>query len=116
MDRKKELKEMYKNMKPDMGIFMIKANFSNQCFVDVTQDVKSTINSVKFRLNFGNFPNKELQTDWTEHGEENFTIEFLEKLPYDKDESKTDYREELAILKMMWEEKLTLQGLTFYQK
>jgi hypothetical protein len=29
----------------------------------------------------------------------------LEKLKYDKDETKTDYSEELAILKMLWEEK-----------
>ena len=42
--------------------------------------------------------------------------EVLEKLKYDKDESKTDYSEELAILKMVWEEKLLQKGMEFYKK
>ena len=29
MDRRKELKELYKNMKPDMGIIIIKSNQGN---------------------------------------------------------------------------------------
>jgi len=114
MDRKKELKALYKNMKPDMGIFMIRSNFSNKCYIEGTQDLKETINGTRFKLNFGNHPNKGLQKDWKEHGEESFTIELLENLPYDKDESKTDYSEELAILKMVWEEKLLKEGMELY--
>ena len=48
--------------------------------------------------------NRELQQDWTRLGEADFEIEILEKLKYDKDETKTDYSEELEILKMEWEE------------
>lgn len=77
MNRKKELKELYKRMKPDMG----------------------------------NHFNKNLQEEWKKQGKENFTIEILEKLEYDKDESKTDYSEELEILKMVWKEKLVKKGM-----
>ncbi len=114
MDRRKELKALYKNMKPDMGIFIIRSNFNNKCYIEGTQDLKGTINSTKFKLNFGNHPNKALQKEWKEHGEESFIIEILENLKYDKDESKTDYSEELAILKMVWEEKLSKEGMEFY--
>jgi hypothetical protein len=48
MDRKKELKELYKNMKPDMGIFIIKSNFNNKYYIEGTQDLKGTINSIRF--------------------------------------------------------------------
>ena len=105
--RKKELKEWYKNMKPDMGIFIIKNNFNNKCYIEVTQDLKGTINSTKFQLNFGNHPNRELQKEWKEKGESNFTIEILEILEYNKDETKTDYSGELNILKLLWEERLS---------
>ncbi len=116
MDRRKELKEQYKNMKPDMGVFIIKSNIKNKCYIEGTQDLKSTINSTKFKLELGFHPNKELQKEWKECGEENFSIEILEKLKYDKDESKEDYSEELNILKILWEDKLTENGMEFYKK
>lgn len=116
MDRKKELKELYKQMKPDMGVFIIHSDFSNKCYIESTSNIKSALNSTKFKLEAGIHPNRELQKDWKEYGEEKFTIEVLEKLKYDKDESKTDYSEELAILKMVWEEKLLQKGMEFYKK
>ncbi|WP_291576504.1 GIY-YIG nuclease family protein [Clostridium sp. UBA4548] len=116
MDRKKELKEMYKNMKTDMGLFIIKSNFNDMYYIEGTQDLKGTINSTKFKLDFGNHPNKELQQQWKDQGESGFTIEILDKLEYDKDESKVDYTEELNILTMIWEEKLSKKGMEFYGK
>lgn len=114
MNRRKELKTLYKNMKPDMGIFTIKFNFDNKCYIKETQDLKDAINSTKFQLDFGNYANKELQKEWKKYGKESFTIEILEKLKYDEDESKTDYSEELNILKMIWEEKLSKKDMEFY--
>lgn len=107
MDRKKELKELYKNMKPDMGIFIVKSNYDNKSYIEATADLKASINSTKFKLNLGNHPNKELQKQWKEDGESSFTIEILEKLDYDEDESKIDYSEDLNILKLIWEERLS---------
>ncbi|SDW42907.1 GIY-YIG nuclease family protein [Tepidimicrobium xylanilyticum] len=114
MDRKKELKEQYKMMKPHMGVFIIKSNYSNKCFVESSNNLKATVNSIQFKLNFGNHPNKELQMDWKEYGESSFIIKILEKLEYDEDESKTDYSEELEILKMVCKEKLLNEGIEFY--
>lgn len=114
MDRRKELKEQYKNMKPDMGIFMIRSNISNKCYIEGTQDLKGTMNKTKFQLKFDSFPNRELQKAWKEQGEPNFTMEILEQLQYDKDEAKTDYSEDLALLQMIWEEKLSQKGMEFY--
>lgn len=107
MDRRKELKELYKTMKPDMGIFIIKSNLNDKCYIEGTKDLKSTLNSTKFKLESGYHPNKELQKLWKEYGEANFIIEMLEKLKYDKDETKADYSEELNILKLIWEDKLS---------
>lgn len=116
MDRKKELKELYKNMKADMGLFIIKSNFNNKCYIEGTEDLKGTINSTKFKLDFGNHPNKELQQQWKDKGKSDFTIEILDKLEYDKDELKVDYTEELNILTMIWEEKLSKKSMEFYRK
>ena len=116
MNRKKELKEQYKNMKPEMGLYIISSKSSDKCFVDTTQNLKGTINGAKFKLGAGNHPNKELQKEWKEKGEGDFTIEIAEQLSYDKDESKVDYSEELALLKLIWEEKLEKSGKGFFSK
>lgn len=116
MERRKELKELYKNMKSEMGIFIIKSTTNNKCYIEAAQDLKGTINGVKFQLGFGNYNIRELQNEWKEHGEKNFVVEILEPLDYSKDESKTNYIEDLEILKMIWTEKLVKQGLTFYKK
>lgn len=103
-------------MKPEMGIFAIRSKTNNKCHIETAQDVKSRINRAEFQLKFGNYPNKELQKEWKEHGEENFIIEVLENLEYDKDESKTDYTEDLDLLKLIWEEKLLKEKIQFYKK
>jgi len=116
MDKRKELKEKYKNMKPDMGLFIIKCNANNMCYIEGTQDLKGTMNGTKFKLNSDNHSNKELQKEWTYYGKSGFTVEILENFKYDKDESKTDYSEELNILKMIVEEKLLKEGMEFYKR
>ncbi|TJX15694.1 GIY-YIG nuclease family protein [Tissierella creatinini] len=114
MNRKKELKELYKTMKPDMGVFIIKVINDNKSYIEGTGDLKASINSTKFKLNLGSHPNKELQKQWKEHGESGFTIEILEELNYDEDESKTDYSDDLNILKLIWEDRLSKEGIELF--
>jgi len=116
MDRKKELKMQYKLAKPQMGIFVIRSKVNHKCYIQGTQDLRGVINGAKARLGGGMHPNRELQKEWTDFGAESFTIEILENLQYDKDESKTDYSEELDILQMIWEEKLAKENVEFYKK
>jgi hypothetical protein len=116
VDRKKELKLQYKQMRPDMGLFIIRSKLSNKCHIEATQNLKGMMNSAQFKLEGASHPNRELQKDWNEHGAENFKIEILEILEYDKDESKTDYKEDLALLQMTWEEKLAHDNMEFYKK
>ncbi len=116
MDRRKQLKEQYKQMRPDMGVFAIGSKVNNKCCIEATQDLKGTMNGTRFKLKNGSHPNRELQKEWKEFGEGNFTIEILEHLEYDKDESKTDYKEDLALAKMIWEEKLLQEKKAFYRR
>lgn len=115
-NRKKDLRLQYKQMKPEMGIYIIRSKTNNKCYLEVTQNLKARINSTAVKLKAGIHPNRELQKAWQDQREANFSIEILEKLEYDKDESKTDYTEELTLLQMIWEEKLAVEGLEFYKK
>lgn len=116
MDRRKELKEQYKQMKPDMGVFAIKTKTGSKYYIEAAPNLKGAINRNKFQLGTGSHPNRELQKEWKSLGEDGFAIEILEKLEYDKDESKSDYSEELELLRMIWEEKFIKEHMKAYEK
>ncbi|MEI7884145.1 MAG: GIY-YIG nuclease family protein [Clostridia bacterium] len=116
MDRKKELKEQYKQMKSEMGVLIIRSSISNKCYLETTANLKGMQNRTEFQLDAGLHPNGELQREWQELGKENFKLEILDNLEYDKKGLKRDYSKDLAVLKLLWEERLTQAGKVFYQK
>jgi hypothetical protein len=116
MDRKKELKEQYKQMKTEMGVFIVQNKINNKYLLVTTQNLKGMINRVRFQLNNGGHPNSELQQEWKRFGEDKFDIIILETLDYDKDESKIDYSKELYIMEIMLTEKLSDKNMISYCK
>ena len=95
-------------MKPEMGVFMYKCLFSGKAYLGFGQNINAEINGITFKLNTGNYPpNKNLQEDWKKYGKDGFEISILEILEYDKDESKTDYIEDLRLLREFLAEKFT---------
>lgn len=97
--RKKELLQKYKEIKPEMGVYMFKSINTNTVYLGCDKNIKATINGDRFKLNSKNHRCKKLQQDCNENKEENFEIKVVEILPYDKDESKVDYSEDLKILR-----------------
>ncbi len=114
---KKELKQMYKEMKTPMGIFMIKNLKTGRFLLHATADIKSMINRDRFQLKAGSHRFRQLQQDWNEYGEDAFVFEVLEQLEYDEKDENKDYSEELEILKMIWLERLGEDhSLVLYEK
>lgn len=114
-NRKKELKKNYKEIKPEMGVFVVRNKQSNKCLLDACSDLKSRFNRIRFHLRMGEHPDQELQKEWKIQGENNFSFEVLDRLEYSKDETKTDYRDDLKSLKGQWLEKLTEESkIEFY--
>ncbi len=94
---KKELREQYKQRKPEMGVYKIVDTKNNQTYLGKSKDFKATRNSLFFRLSVGalaNYP--ELQKDYNEVGESCIQFEILEKL--DQIEGLDNYKEELDAL------------------
>ena len=112
MDRRKELKEEYRQMKPAMGVLAIQSTITHKYYLEGSIDLKSAINRVLFQLKWGGHPNKELQRDWNEWGQEHFTVGVIDELPYA--ENQTDYHDDIAELQSIWEEKLRLEGVGLY--
>lgn len=113
-ERKKELQAQYKQMKHDMGVLAVINKNDNRYMLEAAPNLKGKINSITFQLKSGGHVNRQLQKDWNTLGAGSFEIVVLEQLEYDEDESKTDYSEDLDLLKMIWTDKLKEQGVQFY--
>lgn len=116
MDRRRELKQQYKQAKPEMGLFIVRCRHNDKLFIQPTNDLRTVKNGLLVRLKSNMHPNRELQQEYNAFGSEGFTMEVLETLAYSDDAGKTDYYEDLAVLQAMWEQELTAQGKILYRK
>ncbi len=109
--RKKELLKQFKEMKPEMGVYMFKSINTKTVYLGCDKNIKATINGDRFKLNLKSHRCKKLQKDWNENKEENFEIKVVEVLPYDKDVCKVDYSEELKILLEVCKDRFTEENV-----
>ena len=113
-EKKKELQNQYKQFKPDMGIFAVINKNNGKHFLEATKNLKAKINSTQFQLKMGGHFNQALNKDLQALGPDGFEIKILEQLQYDDDGIKTDYSDDLELLKMIWVEKLTRENVQLY--
>ena len=102
---KKELKKQYKQAVQPMGIFRIKNLKNGKIFIGSAKNLPGKLNSIKFQLEHGSHPNYELQKDFNDLGEKNFSFEAIDYLE-PKEDLAYDYTKDLALLEEMWIEKL----------
>lgn len=114
--KNKELRDKSRRIRPEMGILRIRGLQSGKCWLLAAPNLNGAVNGSRFKLDTGSFPCRELQKQWSEQGETGFAFEVLDRLEYDKDETKTDYREDLDTLFALWEEKLRAGGAVFYAR
>lgn len=113
MGNKKELKQMYKELKQPMGIFQLRNKVNNRRFIGASSSLNTVWNSLHFQIKNGMHPYKELQADWNALGEENFVFEIVETL---KDENLLDIRHTLKVLEEMILEEFRRREIQFYNK
>ncbi|QQE75094.1 GIY-YIG nuclease family protein [Brevibacillus composti] len=108
MNRKAVLKQQYKEMKVEAGVYQIKNTINQKVWIDSTRNLK-TINGKQFQLKMGSHPNKQLQAEWQEYGEDAFVFEVLEVLEK-KETGYFDEADELKKLEEKWLQQLQPYG------
>lgn len=99
---KKALREQYKRMKKDMGIYSLTCLPTGKIYVGWAQDLHGKMNGTSARLNGSFHVCRNLQADWDRYGAENFRIQVEELMEAEEDESKTDYQEDLKVFLELW--------------
>jgi len=114
-DKKKELKQSYRQKPEVMGVYQIRNVVNERVFVGAALNLYGIINRHKFDLKLGSHRNEKLQADWLAFGGESFAFEILDELTR-KDGSGRDYKAELAVLEELWLAKLQPYGDVGYNE
>lgn len=105
MDRRKQLKQAYKETPRPMGVYQIVNNKNQKIYVGSSLNLPGKFNSNRFQLELQSHYNKALQEDWNLYGEDSFSFEVLENL--DPHEFEKEYwPKALAELEDKWLDKL----------
>gem|GEM_PF-124491 len=115
MQNRKEISRQYKAAIQPMGVYRIKNSANGKIFVASSKQVDKICNRELFQLRNGLHLNKEMQQDFNQHGEQNFTFEVLEYLEPDKEQG-YDYSFDLKTLEEKWLEKLKPYGPAGYNE
>jgi hypothetical protein len=115
MTDKKELKKSYKLNPPKAGIYCIKNKTNGKIFVGKGLNVDGIINSQLSQLKWGGHKNKQLQKEWQQFGDEQFSFEVLDYLE-NKNDPQQDLPTELATLEELWLQKLAPYGEKGYNE
>jgi len=108
MDHKKELKEMYKDMKIEAGVFTMTNTKTGKVFVGSFNNLKR-LNGFKFMLKTNTHTNKELQADYNSFGQDAFEVKIVEYLKK-KEDGYFDAKKELEKLEQKWLDTLNPYG------
>jgi len=111
-NRRKELVRLYKEMKPEAGVYQIRNTKNSKVFVASTVNLK-TMNGKRMMLDGGTHKNRKLQEEWNKFGGEAFLLEVLEILK-EKEDGFFDKTGELKKLENKWLEKLQPYGDSGY--
>lgn len=99
------IKRMYKQNRPDMGVYQIRNTVNNRIYVGSTTNLEGIRNSRLFQLRMGKVVfSRELQKDLDRFGAESFEFSVLEVLENSETGTKSD--RSLASLYVRWLEKL----------
>jgi group I intron endonuclease len=114
MNRKEKINAYKQTIQP-MGIYQVRNRVNGKIFLGSSKDLKGILNRTKFQLRNNLHINKDMQRDYNEMGEENFSFEILDYLE-PREDAKVDYNNELETLENMWLEKLQPFNKNGYNK
>jgi len=103
--KRADLKRLYKQSAPDMGIYQIKNRVNGKIYIDSSTNLDGTRNSRLFQLKMGKIVfSRELQKELNEFGADSFEFSVLDVL--DKPEPGDNVKRLLAALELHWLDKL----------
>ena len=105
---RKELINEYKNRKSVGGVCMITNLTNNKMLIYEAPDLHGAKNRFEMAKKMGGGSlNLKISADWDKLGPESFSFRVLEELEKKDEQSPAEFKNELKLLKELWQEKLS---------
>lgn len=108
-EKKKALKEAYKNKTVVGGVYCIECKKTGKRWIKSTRDIESMTNRFNFATVTKSCPEPEMRKDWEEYGTSEFSFGVLEKIEKKEDRTDKEFADYVDTLLEMWLEK---EGIT----
>ena len=108
---KKKILSAYKERKITGGICAIKNTVTKKLLLEITTDIQGLKNRFEFSQKTGVPFSLLLQKDYTVYGVQSFSLEELELITKEDTKTMEEFKEELNILKEIWQEKFKTEDL-----
>ena len=105
IQRRKEINREYQERVKPSGVFHVKNLANGKVLLGSSLNLEGPLNKHRFMLRINSHPNNELQRDWNELGESQFSFEILEIVQV-QDNPNFNLNDELTLLEEIWLEKL----------
>jgi hypothetical protein len=105
-ERKKALRQSYRERKVTGGGFRVVNTKSGRFFLKGETDLKGAENRFEFSHLTDTCFHPAMQSDWKTFGKEAFAFEVLEELSKKDTQTDREFREDVALLEEIWADKL----------
>lgn len=105
LDRK-ALRREFKNTPRIMGVGVVRNAENGKVLLVAGRDIRALLNRHQAQLRLGVHRNRELQQDWSTHGEQQFRFEVVDTLP-PRDNPADDPADDLRALEELWLQQLS---------
>lgn len=104
-DRKKELKNAYKEREVVGGVCCIRCAGNGRVWIQPTNDIESLRNRFNFAILTKGCPDPTTRPDWEKYGSESFYFSVLETLKKGEDQTDREFADDIETLCELWVEK-----------
>ena len=104
---RKEMQAQYREREIIGGVYYIENVSINKILLLSTTELAGDRNRFEFSKKTGSCINMKLQSDWAQYGSEKFVFVILEELKKGASQTDMEFKEDIAMLKDLWLDKLS---------
>jgi len=105
MDRRKELKNLYKSRAMIGGVYRISCSGNGRVWIKFTKNLQEQQNRFRFFISGNYCPEPGMRAEWKQYGAESFSLTVLEELKKGETQTEAEFARDIETLHEIWMQK-----------